>query len=497
MSEYLEDPSVLTKEKLKNELIANKVVLPSGEQRKDVYVQLYRLHLSSRNRATPDFSSDEERESTPVRGRGRPPGRKATKKTDKPTVEGNDEQGIASLSNEALREELMKYGVKAGPILDSTRKVYEQRLSKEKEQQNVASIAPPVADLSTADNKQNGNTDSGQYSDNDEPRTDQTFEPREPIRSKQKAQVTSRSKRLEQNEIAEDTDVLSELNVKRSSRLPPKDFLPEIEELSINLINISGDSFSELPKMLESEKGGRLQAVSKESTTVARRTPRKRVVATDPADETDNSEAAPISETILASSNRTLVDYQVTENFKHSNALRSVSEFTDLSRRTPKKQLISEKVIDVQSVGHTDPSDLLNTAVIEVIEKTFTEEKREGRDILKDMFPYESSTPTGISASCRRPIKGAAGRPFSVKDFKDYKLDESYSTKYISKYHPVIEEKPTKGKSERSIPIWIKLLILLILAVLSFLVYQAMESNEGNPIMKWFQGNQNLSKDEN
>ncbi|XP_073413051.1 thymopoietin isoform X3 [Dendrobates tinctorius] len=475
MSGYLEDPSVLTKEKLKNELIANKVVLPSGEQRKDVYVQLYRLHLSSRNRATPDFSSDEERESTPVRGRGRPPGRKATKKTDKPTVEGNNEQDITSLSNEALREQLLKYGVKAGPILDSTRKVYEQRLSKVKEQQEVVSISPPVADLSTADNKQNGNTDSGQYSDNDEPRTDQTFEPREPIRSKSKAQVTSRSKRLEQNEIAEDTEVLSELNVKRSSRLLPKDFLPEIEELSINLINISGDSFSELPKMLESEKGGRLQAVSKESTTVSRRTPRKRVVATDPTDETDNSEAAPISETILASSNITLVDYQVIENFKHSNALRSVSEFTDLSRRTPKKQLISEKVI----------------------EKTITEEKREGRDILKDMFPYESSTPTGISASCRRPIKGAAGRPFTVKDFKDYKLDESYSTKYISKYHPVIEEKPIKGKSGRSIPIWIKLLILLILAVLSFLVYQTMESNEGNPIMKWFQGNQNLSKDEN
>ncbi|XP_073507680.1 thymopoietin isoform X2 [Phyllobates terribilis] len=475
MAEYLEDPSVLTKDKLKNELIANKVVLPSGEQRKDVYVQLYRLHLSSRNRATPDFSSDEERESTPVRGRGRPPGRKATKKTDKPTVEGNNEQDITSLSNEALRGELIKYGVKAGPVLDSTRKVYEQKLSKVKEQQEVTSIAPHVADLSTADNKQNGNTDSGQYSDIDEPRTDQTFEPREPIRSKPKAQVTSRSKRLEQNEIAEDTEVWSELNVKRSSRLPPKDFLPEIEELSINLTNISGDSFSELPKMLESEKGGRLQAVSKESTNVARRTPRKRVVATDPTDETASSEVAPISETILASSNTTLVDYQVTENFKHSNALRSVSEFTDLSRRTPKKQLISEKII----------------------EKTFTEEKREGRDILKEMFPYESSTPTGISASCRRPIKGAAGRPFSVKDFKDYKLDESYSTKYISKYQPVIEEKPTKGKSGRSIPIWIKLLILLILAVLSFLVYQTMESNEGNPIMQWFQGNQNLSKDEN
>ncbi|XP_069829996.1 thymopoietin isoform X1 [Dendropsophus ebraccatus] len=451
MAEHSQDPSLLTKEKLKNELIANNIVLPTGDQRKEVYVQLYRQHLSSRNRATPDFSSDEERESTPVRGRGRPPGRKATKKTDKPAAEGKNEQDITSLSNDALKEELLKYGVKPGPILGSTRKVYEQRLLKLKEQQEVASIAPPVAVLSTADNKQNGNTDSAQYSDNDEPRTDVTFEPREPLRSKAKAQVTSRSKRLEQNE------------------------------------NVSGDAISEPQKMLESEKGGRLQTVFKESTKVGRRTPRKRVVAAEPIDDVDNTEAGPIPETVLPSSNQILanagfsqfesrqVDYQVTENFKYTNALRSVSEFTDLSRRTPKKQLISEKVV----------------------EKLFTEEKRDEKDILKEMFPYEASTPTGISASCRRPIKGAAGRPFNIKDYKDYKLEETYASKYIPKYQPVVEEKTTKGKSGRSIPIWIKLLILLILAVLAFWVYQAMESNDGNPFIKWLQGNQNLSKDEN
>ncbi|KAM3925119.1 thymopoietin isoform 3-T3 [Leptodactylus fuscus] len=541
MSEYLEDPSVLTKEKLKNELIANKIELPSGDQRKDVYVQLYRQHLTARNRATPDFSSDEEKESTPVRGRGRPPGRKATKKTDKPAAEGKNEQDIPSLSNDALREELLKYGMKPGPIQGSTRRVYELKLLKLKEQQDVPPVTPPVAVLSTADNKQNGNTDSGQYSDNDKPRTDLTFEPREPLRGKPKAQVTSRSKRLEQNEVTEDAEVFSELNVKRINRLPPKDFLSEIEELSsINLTTISGDAVSELPKLLESEKGGRLQAVSKESTKVVRRTPRKRVVAAEPSDDTDITEAASLTETVLASSNQTLanagfsqyesrqVDYQVIENFKHANALRSVSEFTDLSRRTPKKQLISEKVIDVQSVGHVDPSDLLNTAVIEdtgnisehrlempnktrqlkitkfvtpikkqIIEKSLLEEKREERDLLKDMFPYEASTPTGISASCRRPIKGAAGRPFNIKDYKDYKLEESYSSKYISKYQPVVEEKTTKGKSGRSISIWIKLLVLLILAVLAFLVYQAMEPNEGNPFTKWLQGNPNVSKDEN
>ncbi|XP_040264236.1 thymopoietin isoform X4 [Bufo bufo] len=440
MAEYLEDPSLLTKEKLKNELIANNIALPSGQQPKDVYVQLYLKHLSSRNRATPDFSSDEEREATPVRSRGRPPGRKATKKTDKPTVEGKNELDITSLSNEALRDELQKYGVKAGPILDSTRKVYEQRLSKLKEQEEV-SVAPPVAELSTADNKQNGNTDSGHYSDNEEARTDLTFEPREPLRSKPKAQVTSRSKRQEQNE------------------------------------SMSADAVSELPKTLESEKVGRLLAVSKESTKVTRRTPRKRVVAAEAIDDEHNSEAAPVAETVLASSNQTL-----------ANAVFSQFE----SRQ------IDYQVIDVQNVRHTDLSDLLNTAVIETVEKSFIEERREDRDLLKEMFPNETSTPTGISASCRRPIKGAAGRPFNIQDYKDYKLEESYSSsKYILKHQPVVEEKTTKGKSGRSIPIWIKLLIFLILAVLAFFVYQAMETNEGNPFAKWLQGNPNIGKDEN
>ena len=63
MPEYLEDPSVLTKDKLKSELLANNVALPSGDQRKDVYVQLYLKSLTVQNKknATLDaFSSDEE-----------------------------------------------------------------------------------------------------------------------------------------------------------------------------------------------------------------------------------------------------------------------------------------------------------------------------------------------------------------------------------------------------------------------------------------------------
>lgn len=64
MAEFLEDPSVLTKDKLKNELAANNVPLPSGEHKKEVYVQLYLKNLTvlngKKNPPADTFSSDEE-----------------------------------------------------------------------------------------------------------------------------------------------------------------------------------------------------------------------------------------------------------------------------------------------------------------------------------------------------------------------------------------------------------------------------------------------------
>uniref|UniRef100_A0A6I8PT99 Thymopoietin n=1 Tax=Xenopus tropicalis TaxID=8364 RepID=A0A6I8PT99_XENTR len=448
MPEFLQDPSVLTKDKLKSELVANNVTLPSGEQRKDVYVQLYLQHLTSQNRSTPDFSSDEEREATPVRGRGRPPGRKATKKTDKPQAEEKDDQNVTELSNEALKEELLKYGMKPGPILSNTRKVYEQRLAKLKEQ-GLASSAS--ADSSKVDNKQNGNTDSEQYSDNEEEtKIELTFEKREPLRGKPKTQVTVRNRRTEKTEI------------------------------------VSEDIVTEAAWTSGPSKSGPVQTVYKESTKLSRRTPRKRVVAPDPVpfDDADLAEVPSISETVVPASNQILVNIYFTfvancekhtlpskvvdhvpESLKHAETLLSVSEFSELSRRTPKKQLISEKLV----------------------EKTF-EERRTERDILKEMFPNEIHTPTGISASCRRPIKGAAGRPLNSTE---YKIDETYTSKYVSnvsKYTPAVEVKAEKVKPGRSIPVWIKILMFVLLAVFCFLVYQAMETNEGIAFSKFLLG---------
>ncbi|XP_050791550.1 thymopoietin isoform X5 [Gopherus flavomarginatus] len=433
MPEFLADPSVLTKEKLKSELIANNVSLPGGEQRKDVYVQLYLQHLTARNApaalAQPDFSSDEEREPTPLgaRSRGAAPGRKATKKTDKPRLEEKDDLDVTELSNEDLQEQLVKYGVTPGPILATTRKIYEKKLQKLKEQgPELGSLTPlPTVSSSAENTRQNGNNDSDQYSDNEEdPKVEFRLEKREPLKAKTKTPVTLKQRRVVEHNQVETTAQL-------------------------------------------------------------------------PVDDAVMSEGTPIAETIVASSNETLqVVNRVPGNVKHAAPTLSISEFSDLPRRTPKKPLMTAEHFRLPqqeetgrphkhtvNVGHTQSSDLLNTAMIEVVEKTPAEERRVERDILKEMFPYEVSTPTGISASCRRPIKGAAGRPIELSDFR---MEESFSSKYISKYVPSADDKPEKPiTKKRSIPMWIKILLFVVVSVFLFVVYQSMETNQGNPFSKY------------
>nr|XP_060633254.1 thymopoietin isoform X2 [Anolis sagrei ordinatus] len=447
MPEFLSDPSVLTKEKLKSELIANNVSLPGGEQRKDVYVQLYLQHLTARNApgppAQPDFSSDEERERAPAaRNRGggggggggaaaASAGRKVTKKTDKPRTEEQDDIDVTELSNEELKNQLLKHGLNPGPIVATTRKLYEKKLLKLKESgQDISSFVPTPAVSSSAENsKQNGNDDSDQYSDSEEdPKTEFKLEKREPLKGKVKASVTLRQRRTAEHNQ-----------------------------------NYSQDEVTETFWRSGSSRSGLLQAFSRESAKVSRRTPQKRVEPTVPLPVHDAgiSKSTPISDTVVASSNKSLVNVfsRLPGNVKHADSILSVTDYSELSRRSSKKPLMTA----------------------EVTEKTSTEEKRLERDILKEMFPYEVSTPTGISASCRRPIKGAAGRPV---DHGDFHLDETYSSKYISKYATsglsnVKTEKPTVKK--RSIPLWIKFLLFIVVAVFLFLVYQSMETNQGNP----------------
>ncbi|MEQ2167511.1 hypothetical protein GOODEAATRI_004920 [Goodea atripinnis] len=133
MAEFLEDPSVLTKDKLKNELTAHNVPLPSGEHKKEVYVQLYLKNLTIlNNKKIPPvdtFSSDEEL-STPV-------------------VSNRSRSGRVSL---ILR-------------LQKVRLAACYRLPADKTEPGAPT---DVTTLPKADSNQNGNTNSDNYSDKED-----------------------------------------------------------------------------------------------------------------------------------------------------------------------------------------------------------------------------------------------------------------------------------------------------------------------------------------
>ncbi|XP_026089565.1 lamina-associated polypeptide 2, isoforms beta/gamma-like isoform X2 [Carassius auratus] len=264
MSEFLEDPSVLTKDKLKSALLAHNVALPNGEQKKDVYVQLYLKNLTAQNKkssSSPDvFSSDEDLPPAPVLSNSSRSGRKATRKTDKVRPEDVD---VIDLSNEALKDLLLKYGLNAGPIVASTRKVYEKRLQKLLDQGPPEIVAPP-SETSQTDGRQNGIIDSDQYSDKEEetvaPALEFVPEPEpeveaesipvveRPIRSRGKVPVTSRTRSGQHNREDEDEeDVLNiKRKMKRSSRrldqmVPASDDTENSEHSSAEYGSVSQD----------------------------------------------------------------------------------------------------------------------------------------------------------------------------------------------------------------------------------------------------------------
>ncbi|KAF5894008.1 lamina-associated polypeptide 2-like isoform X1, partial [Clarias magur] len=241
MAEFLTDPSVLTKDKLKSALVANNVALPNGEQRKGVYVELYLKNLTSQNKRSGSaeaFSSDEEAPAPGAATMTARSGRKATRKTDRVRPEEID---VTELSNEELKEQLLRYGVIAGPIVASTRKVYEKKLQK------LLDLGPPqntvitVSESVQTHTTRNGSADSDQYSDKEESNDVNTFlietraaepelelepEPEpvpvveRPLRSRGKTPVTTRtrsSQHKDEDDELEEED-LDSANVERKSR---------------------------------------------------------------------------------------------------------------------------------------------------------------------------------------------------------------------------------------------------------------------------------------
>ncbi|XP_047468829.1 emerin homolog 1-like [Penaeus chinensis] len=139
--------SGLTKEQLRNELITHGIELPSSNARKSEYVELYEKHVAPVQQSKGDFSSDEEDipNSLPI--------------VDKASSEASfivDGIDVSRLNDDELYNRLQEFGATVGPIVDTTRKVYQKKL--------VVLMGGTVEETVTY----NGDVDQEEYSDSEE-----------------------------------------------------------------------------------------------------------------------------------------------------------------------------------------------------------------------------------------------------------------------------------------------------------------------------------------
>ncbi|XP_024228871.1 lamina-associated polypeptide 2, isoforms beta/gamma isoform X2 [Oncorhynchus tshawytscha] len=589
MPEYLEDPSVLTKDKLKSELLANNVALPTGDQRKDVYVRLYLKNLTVQNNkilSTDAFSSDEELLVPVVSNKSRS-GRKATRKTDKPRPEDLD---VTELTSEGLKDELLKYGINVGPIVASTRKLYERRLQKLLDQGPPETVALPVV-ITQVDSNHNGNSDSDRYSDKEE---EVTTEPEpvpvpmveKPVRSRGKTPVTTRTRSSQHNRIyapEEDDDDLEEehpvLNIKRPLRrsshrvdqMVPASDDTDVSELSAGegVLHPPREAKTKAPLLLEVLKEPKpilAEKPSSKSTPLlhglahaqSTRTIHQ-VVLTARAESPsprltqlccEEDGGLPLTLTTKAPSSElnTLLNTALLEDPAPSihapvgQSIRPLKQWplgvpqevrplqvansSPLPRLSGNDPLASFTVRPDQRKSKNDlepkwkqqkntpflssvtpvrGQDSVSSSISKEpwVEKIAAGEQTPNRvdekNILKEMFPYETNTPTGINATCRRPIRGAAGRPLKSGDlWTDETLLRSSHSSYTESRTATVHRVPTlppstslltsvappAGKAiapPHGLPVWLKLLLLGIVAGFIFFIYQTMETNAMAP----------------
>ncbi|XP_077943838.1 LEM domain-containing protein 1 isoform X10 [Gasterosteus aculeatus] len=113
MSLFSENPAHFSKSRLKSDLVAHNVALPPAKSRKHVYVELHLKHIQRKNAA--EFSSDEEDQ---------------VQNAEVSAVESERMPDLSGLTDDDLKAALLRHGVEAGPIVASTRGVYENKLRK-------------------------------------------------------------------------------------------------------------------------------------------------------------------------------------------------------------------------------------------------------------------------------------------------------------------------------------------------------------------------------
>ncbi|KAM9445900.1 LEM domain-containing protein 1 isoform 2-T2 [Clarias gariepinus] len=350
----LKNAAQFSKRRLKSELIPRSVELPPAESEKKVYLEVYMKRVGNKNSA--DFSSDEE-ELFQTGHEEKEARRKHSDMVD-----------LSSLTDDQLRCKLLQYGVKPGPIVASTRVLYERRLHRLMAQHSRHTV--------------NNKHDFGKYSDSDEEGGQEMSGLKQPTK-------------------------LGSLTVSHTD-LGERSSTGKNQEESLESLDNSSLSFS-------------------------------------------------ITQLVEEGSVCLSIENRLSPQPKSAETERSHS-YTPVASRAQRQLNKSSMNASLYQTPEFSPLQKQSTTIKPAIEAV--------TDVLKEMFPDTALTPTGISATKRRSIKGAAGRPVQYK-YPETPLSPS-----------TLERLEIQ---QRLVPLWVQIAVFVLAATVLYLIYISMEEPLENP----------------
>ncbi|XP_067449001.1 LEM domain-containing protein 1 isoform X3 [Thunnus thynnus] len=409
MPVFVEDPAQFSKSRLKSDLIAHNVALPPSKSKKEVYVALHMKHVDQKNAA--DFSSDEEDQVQDV----------SEEEEDTDNTEMPDP---SSLTDDDLKAALLMHGFKAGPIVASTRALYEQKLRKLLQ--------------SDGHDKVNGIEKGVLYSDSEEEEENGEEEDEE-----------SGSEGAKQ-ETAEQSEQAQEESSQRACASRHREPSPKWN--SGNALKSSEQSrscCSQIPAGIS-----RASSVDQCSGL--------------------GSGVPSGSQSVMSNGSFSSLTFSITRLVEEMESRTSLSTSVDSKRElngsNVQEHWSRSNRLDMPVVDKNTKKDqsLYYTPKASSCEWEMKLPEEPVKDTVKDLFPDTKTTPTGIHATRRRPIKGAAGRP-------------------IQYAYPDTPASPTtlerREVERRLVPIKIQILVFLIVAFLLYFIYACVEDNSFSPFV--------------
>ncbi|XP_035996268.1 lamina-associated polypeptide 2, isoforms beta/gamma-like isoform X3 [Fundulus heteroclitus] len=397
---FVEDPAQLSKSRLKSDLVAHHVALPPAASKKELYVELHLKHIDQSNCA--DFSSDDD---DPVHD-----------------VVGEDPENAtvldpSALTDKDLKDLLLKHGVKAGPIVASTRAVYEKKLRKllqsgGKEELNEAENAVLYSD---SDEEEEGD-ENKEEQEEPEGKQEQTVDALELNQQR----CNKKNVHVQRGDFAYSQCFFLSSRLRpcplkqneRSSKRNSKNAVRSPEQTREHRSQIPGG----ISKVSIAQHSGLRSGVPSGSQSVVSNGCSSR-----------SSQAFSITEMVVEMESRTSPTVCSDKELSHS----SKQEHRSRSSRPPQ-----------------EPEN----------------------DILKEIFPDTNATPTGIYATPRRPIKGAAQRP----------IQYAYPKTPVS---PTTLER--REVERRLVPIYIQILVFFTVVYVLYVISVIVE--DGSSVMPLLQ----------